>query len=99
MSLVLDALCSCEDYHIFIRPKGWTPMLVALTRMSRVGQKAVLTTPIHELERYMRCKDCSEVRGYPYKRSRRVRPLAAQRRPAVSKNSCTERGTFSCSTN
>jgi hypothetical protein len=27
------------------------------------------TTPIHELERYMRCKDCSEVRGYPYKRS------------------------------
>src|SRR3954468_8270698 len=21
-------------------------------------------TPIHELERYMRCKDCSEVRGY-----------------------------------
>jgi hypothetical protein len=23
------------------------------------------TTPIHELERYMRCKDCSEVRGYP----------------------------------
>jgi hypothetical protein len=27
------------------------------------------TTPIHELERYMRCKECSEVRGYPYKRS------------------------------
>ena len=27
------------------------------------------TTPIHELERYMRCKDCSEVRCYPYKRS------------------------------
>ena len=26
-------------------------------------------TPIHELERYMRCKDCSQVRGYPYKRS------------------------------
>src|SRR4249919_1483679 len=24
-------------------------------------------TPIHELERYMRCKDCSQVRGYPYK--------------------------------
>jgi hypothetical protein len=23
-------------------------------------------TPIHELERYMRCKDCSQVRGYPY---------------------------------
>ena len=27
------------------------------------------TTPIHELERYMRCKQCSERRGYPYKRS------------------------------
>lgn len=27
------------------------------------------TTPIHELERAMRCKDCSQVRGYPYKRS------------------------------
>ena len=25
-------------------------------------------TPIHELERYMRCRDCSQVRGYPYKR-------------------------------
>ena len=27
------------------------------------------TTPIHELERYMRCRDCSQVRGYPFKRS------------------------------
>jgi hypothetical protein len=30
------------------------------------------STPIHELERYMRRKDCSEVRGYPYKRSHLV---------------------------
>ena len=30
------------------------------------------TTPVHELERYMRCRDCSEVRGYPYKRSHLV---------------------------
>jgi len=29
-------------------------------------------TSIHELERYMRCKDCSQVRGYPYKRSHLV---------------------------
>lgn len=29
-------------------------------------------TPIHELERYMRCKDCSEVRRYAYKRSHLV---------------------------
>jgi hypothetical protein len=28
--------------------------------------------PIHELERYMRCKDCSRVRGYAYKRSHLV---------------------------
>jgi hypothetical protein len=30
------------------------------------------STPIHELERYMRCKDCSQVRGYSYKRSHLV---------------------------
>jgi hypothetical protein len=30
------------------------------------------TTPIHELERYMRCRQCSEVRHYPYKRSHQV---------------------------
>jgi hypothetical protein len=30
------------------------------------------TTPIHELERYMRCKDCSQARRYPYKRSHLV---------------------------
>jgi hypothetical protein len=29
-------------------------------------------TPVHELERYMRCKDCSQVRCYPYKRSHLV---------------------------
>jgi hypothetical protein len=38
------------------------------------------TTPIHELERYMRCKDCSQVRGYPYKRSH----LVALRRTKIS---------------
>ena len=31
-------------------------------------------TPVHELERYMRCKDCSQVRCYPYKRSHLVEP-------------------------
>src|SRR4051812_21997289 len=30
------------------------------------------TTPVRELERYMRCKDCSKVRSYPYKRSHLV---------------------------
>ena len=30
------------------------------------------TTPIHELERYMRCQDCSQVRRHPYKRSHLV---------------------------
>jgi RNase P subunit RPR2 len=45
------------------------------------------TTPIHELERYMRCKDCSEVRRYPYKRSHLValRPtkISAKDPPSV----------------
>jgi hypothetical protein len=36
------------------------------------------TTPVHELERYMRCKDCSEVRGYAYKRSHLVALRAAK---------------------
>jgi hypothetical protein len=39
------------------------------------------TTPVHELERYMRCKDCSQVRRYAYKRSHlvalRVRKISA----------------------
>jgi len=30
------------------------------------------TTPVQELERYMRCRQCSEVGGYPYKRSHLV---------------------------
>lgn len=54
-----------------MRPKrsGWRrwPRAVALDIVRR--PKA---TPIHELERYMRCKDCSQVRGYPYKRSHLV---------------------------
>jgi len=29
-------------------------------------------TPVHELECYMRCRQCSEVRGYSYKRSHLV---------------------------
>jgi hypothetical protein len=40
------------------------------------------TMPIHELERYMRCKDCSEVRGDPYKRSH----LVALRPTKISAN-------------
>jgi hypothetical protein len=30
------------------------------------------TTPVHELERYMRCKDCSAVRRYAFKRSQLI---------------------------
>ena len=30
------------------------------------------TTPVNELERYMRCKDCSELRRYAYKRSQLI---------------------------
>ena len=57
----------------FHRPPGWslfgcdTHQTVALDIVRRPK-----TTPVHELERYMRCKDCSEVRGYPYKRSHLV---------------------------
>jgi hypothetical protein len=40
------------------------------------------TTPVHELERYMRCRDCSQVRDYPYKRSH----LVALRPTKISAN-------------
>ena len=44
-------------------------------------------TPIHELERYMRCKDCSQVRGYAYKRSHlvalRTRRISASDPPST----------------
>ena len=44
-------------------------------------------TYIHELERYMRCKNCSEARGYPYKRSHlvalRSTKISASDPPAV----------------
>ena len=44
-------------------------------------------TPVHELERYMRCKDCSEVRGYPYKRSH----LVALRATKISRRAIRRR--------
>ena len=40
------------------------------------------STPIHELERYMRCKDCSRLQGRPYKRSH----LVALRTTKISAN-------------
>ena len=39
-------------------------------------------TPVHELERYLRCKDCSQVRRYPYMRTH----LVALRRTKISAN-------------
>src|SRR4051812_33872395 len=38
--------------------------------------------PIHELERYMRCKDCSRLQGRPFKRSH----LIALRATKISAN-------------
>src|SRR6478735_7202542 len=40
------------------------------------------TTPVHELERYMRCRDCSRLQGRPYKRSH----LVALRHTKISAN-------------
>src|SRR3984957_15385838 len=56
---------------------GGTHQTVALDIVRRPK-----TTPIHELERYMRCKDCSEVRRYPFKRSQ----LVALRTAKISAN-------------
>jgi hypothetical protein len=69
------------------------------------------TTPIHELERYMRCKDCSELRGYPYKcshlvamratrfqRATRLRRGSGEARCAISiRSPLTKRPSSRCS--
>jgi hypothetical protein len=44
----------------------------------------MLVSRIHELERYMRCRDCSQVRGYAYKRSH----LVALRPTKISASDC-----------
>jgi hypothetical protein len=45
----------------------------AAERAAEARKQAVVRRPkatsVHELKRYMRCRQCSEVRGYPYKRS------------------------------
>ena len=47
-----------------------------------VVRRSRATTPIHELERYMRCKDCSRLQGRPFKRSH----LVAVRQTKISAN-------------
>jgi hypothetical protein len=54
--------------HLEVKCLGCnTHQTVALDIVSR--PKA---TPVHELERYMRCKDCSRLQGRPFKRSHLV---------------------------
>jgi hypothetical protein len=45
-----------------------------------IVRRPKVTTPIHELERWMACKDCSRVRGYRVKRGQ----LVALRRAPIS---------------
>jgi hypothetical protein len=44
------------------------------------------STSIHELERYLRCRPCSELQGYPFKRSHlialRATKISAQNPPS-----------------
>jgi hypothetical protein len=44
--------------------------------LQHTSNRAAEATPIHELKRYMRCKDCSGLQGRPYKRSHLVAPAA-----------------------
>ena len=62
--LYLEVRClSCDTHQTVALDIVWRPK----------------TTPIHELERYMRCKDCSDARGYPYKRRWRCGGLRFRR--------------------
>jgi len=77
-----DAL-NAGYFHLEVRCLGCdTHQTVALDIVRRPK-----TTPIQELERYMRCKDCSQVRGYPYKRSHlvalRMKKISALDPPSV----------------
>ena len=49
------------------------------------------TTPIHELERYMRCKDCSKLRGYPRNRNEVTHWRAQRDRFSSRKSPITRR--------
>jgi hypothetical protein len=53
--------------YLYLEVRCDTHQTVALDVVRRAK-----ATPIHELERYMRCKDCSQVRGYAFKRSHLV---------------------------
>src|SRR6476469_1630820 len=62
-----DAI-NAEYFYLEVKCLGCnTHQTVALTIVRRPK-----STPIHELERYMRCRDCSQVRRHPYKRSHLV---------------------------
>lgn len=45
------------------------------------------TTPVHELERYMRCRQCSDLQGRPFKRSHlvalRMHRISAMHPPSI----------------
>jgi hypothetical protein len=53
--------------YLYLEVKCQTHQTVALHIVRRRK-----TTPIHELERYMRCRHCSELQAYPFKRSHLV---------------------------
>jgi hypothetical protein len=56
-----------------LRPqRGWTNFISSGSHQTGRTRHRAPSTPVHELERYMRCKDCSQVRGYPSKRSHLV---------------------------
>ena len=65
--LLSDAL-NAGFRHLEVRCLGCdTHQTVTLEKVRRARM-----TPIHELERSMRCEQCSEVQGRPYKRSHLV---------------------------
>lgn len=77
-----DALNAAFDY-LKVRCHGCdTQQTVALDVIRR--PKA---TPVHELQRYMRYKDCSQVRGFAYKQNQlvalRQSKISASNLPAV----------------
>jgi hypothetical protein len=69
----LEVRCAGRDLH----------STVDLT----IVRRPKATTPIHSLEQWLACRDCSQMRGYRYKRGQlvalRMEPITAASPPSV----------------
>ena len=66
-----NVIVSCRERMVMISYPSESRIPLAVHVALNIVRRPK-TTPIHELERYMRCKDRSELTGRPFKRSHLV---------------------------